>query len=202
MAVITELPNDVQQFEARRRATFKVSNGYPPTKYLTPEFLTHFSVVMEFTDEEDSLLWNEVSGLFRRRDTIPATFIDQTLLVEQVDLNVFGNPDSMEIAEHRALALFKVTTGEGERYALTVVHIPYYQKWMDMKTALQAVYSTTGSAVALVGMPRDYSQCAYMPEPASGECYTLLPVCGNAGCTYGPVGDFAAAVLTKGSIHY
>ena len=71
-----------------------------------------------------------------------------------------------------------------------------------MKTALQAVYSTTGSAVALVGMPRDYNQCTYMPEPANGECYTLLPVCGDAGCTYGPVGDFAAAVLTKGSIHY
>ena len=108
----------------------------------------------------------------------------------------------MEIAEHRALALFKVTTGEGDQYALTVIHIPYYQKRMDMKTALQAVYSTTGSAVALVGMPRDYNQCAYMPEPTSGECYTLLLVCGDTGCTYGPVGDFAAAVLTKGSIHY
>ena len=108
----------------------------------------------------------------------------------------------MDIAEHRALALFKLITDEGDRYALTVAYIPYYQKQMDMKTVLQAVHSTMGNAVALVGMPQDYTKCAYMPEPVSGEHYTLLPVCGDAGVTFGPVGDFAAAVLTKGSTHY
>ena len=41
-----------------------------------------------------------------------------------------------------------------------------------------------------------------MPEPTNGEHYTLLPVCGDTGTTFGPVGDFAAAVLTKGSTHY
>ena len=162
MAAVPELPYEVQQYQAWRRAEFKASNGYSPIKYLTPNFLTYFPVVMESTEEQERLSWNEVSGLFWRRDTIPATFIDQSLLVEQIDLDVFGKPDSMEIAKHRALALFKLITDEGDRYALTVVYIPYYQKRMGMKTALQAVHSTIGNAVALVGMPRGlYQVCLH-----------------------------------------
>ena len=201
MAATPELPFEVQRREARRRAISKADNGFSSAKYLTPNFLMHFPVVMESTEDEEHLTWNEVSGLFWRRDTIPATFIDQALLVEQVDLDVFGKPD-MEIAERRALALFKLVTQEGERYALTVVYIPFHQKRMLMKAALQAVFTTIGSAVALVGMPKDLKQCAYMPEPTNGEHYTLLPVCGDAEIVSGQVSDFAAAMLTKGSAHY
>ena len=197
MVAITELPFEVQRRKAWQRATFKASNGFPATKYLTPNFLIHLPVVMESTEDEKHLTWNEVSGLFWHRDTIPATFIDQALLVEQVDLDVFGKPD-MEVAERRALALFKLITQEGEWYALTVIYIPYYQKRMHMTAALTAVYTTIGNAVALVGMPKDPKQCAYIPEPTNGEHYTLLPVCGDVGTTFGPVSDFAAATLTKG----
>ena len=201
MVAVPELPYKVQQHEARKRATFKASNGYSATKYLTPDFLKHFPVVMESTEVGEHLSWNEVSGLFRCRDAIPATFIDQGLLVEQVDLGVFGKRD-MEVAERRVLALFKLMTKEGDKYALTVVYIPYKQKRMAIQLALPAVHTTIGSAVALVGMPKDFTKCAYMPEPANGEHYTLLPVCGNTEMTFRPVGDFAAAVLTKGSTHY
>ena len=116
-------------------------------------------------------------------------------------MGVFGKRD-MEVAECRALALFKLTTKEGDWYALTVIYIPYKQKRMAIQLALPAVYTTVGSAVALVGMPKDFTKCAYMPEPTNGEHYTLLPVCGDTEMTFGPVGDFAAAVLTKGSTHY
>ena len=137
MAAVPELPYEVQQYEARKRAMFKASNGYSATKYLTPDFLKHFPVVMESTEAEEHLSWNEVSGLFRRRDAIPATFIDQSLLVEQIDLDVFGKRD-MEVAERRALALFKLTTKEGDRYALMVVYIPYQQKRMAIQLVLPA----------------------------------------------------------------
>ena len=121
--------------------------------------------------------------------------------MEQVDIDVFGKSD-MEIAERRALALFKLVTQEGEWYALMVIYIPYYQKRMHMQAALSTVFSTVGSAVALVGMPKDPRQCAYMPEPANGEHYTLLPVSGDMGTASRLVSDFAAAMLTKGSTHY
>ena len=83
-----------------------------------------------------------------------------------------------------------------------MVYIPFHQKRMLMKHALEAVFSTTGSAVALAGMPKDLKQCAYMPEPANGEHYTLLPVSGDAETPFGKASDFAAAMLTKGSAHY
>ena len=121
--------------------------------------------------------------------------------MEEVDLGVFGKPD-VEIAERHALALFKLVTPEGERYALTVIYIPFHQKRMLMKATLQAVFTTIGSAVALVGMPKDLKQCAYMPEPANGEHYTLLPVSGDVETVSGQVSDFAAAMLTKGFAHY
>ena len=63
------------------------------------------------------------------------------------------------------------------------------------------MFKTEGNAVALAGMPKDCSDCAYMPEPSNGEHYTLLPVSGDAAVTHGPVGDFAAAQLAKGSVH-
>ena len=201
MAAVPELLYEIQEFEARRRAEFKASNRYAPVKYLTLQFLSYFPLVMESSEDQDRLSWNEVSGLFRCRDAIPATFIDQKILVEQISLDMFGNRDSTEFAERCSLALFKLITDEGERYALTVVYLPSSQKWMDMNTALEAMYSTNGNAVALVGMPKAYTECAYMPEPTNGEHYTLLPVSGHAGSTFGPVGNFAAAVLTKGSTH-
>ena len=70
-----------------------------------------------------------------------------------------------------------------------------------MASALEAVFKTEGNAVALAGMPKDCLDCAYMPEPSNGEHYTLLPVSGDTAITHGPVGDFAAAQLTKGSVH-
>ena len=102
----------------------------------------------------------------------------------------------------KSLALFKLITDEGDRYALTVIYIPHYQKWMAIQLVLPAVHTTRGNAAALVGMPKEVTKCAYMPEPMNGEHYTLLPVTGDTGVTFGPVGDFAAAVLTKGSTHY
>ena len=201
MAAPSELPFEVQRREARRRATAKAKNGFSSMKYLTPNFLTHFPVVMECKEDEECLTWNEVSGLFRRCDAIPATFIDQVPLVQEVDLGVFGSPDA-EIAERRALALFKLVTQEEERYTLTVVYLPSHQKRLPMKAALEAVFSTAGNAVALVGMPKDIKQCAYMPEPANSEHYTLLPVSGNVDTPSGSVSDFVATLLTKGSAHY
>ena len=199
MAASTELSFQVQEREARRRATAKAEAGLGPARYLTPNFLNYFPVVME--SKADDVTWNEVSRLFRRRDAIPATFIDQAILVHEVQLGVFGGMD-VEIAERRTLALFKLVMGEGDRYGITVVYIPSYQKHLSMESALDVVSSIGGNAVALAGMPKDTKQCAYMPEPANGEHYTLLPVNGDVDTCSGSVSNFPAAWLTKGSAHY
>ena len=201
MAVAPELPHELQQHEIRQRISFKHSNGWRPVQYLSPNFLTRFPLTMSSAETPEGLSWNDVTGLFRRRDTIPVTFIDEDRLIEEVKLNVFDKKPPAEFAERRALALFKLATEEGLFYGLTVVYLPSRQQRLTMVSALEAVFKTEGNAVALVGMPKEYSDCAYMPEPFNGEHYTLLPVSGDTTVTHGPVGDFAAAQLIKGSVH-
>ena len=201
MAAVPELSYELQQHEIRQRANFKRSNGWGPVQYLSPNFLTRFPLAMSSAETPEGISWNDVTGLFRRRDAIPVTFIDEDRLVEEVRLNVFDKKTPTDFAEHRSLALFKLVTEEGLYYGLTVVYLPSRQQRLTMASALEAVFKTEGNAVALAGMPKDYSDCAYMPEPSNGEHYTLLPVSGDAAITHGPVGDFAAAQLTKGSVH-
>ena len=154
---------------------------------------------MSSAETPEGLSWNDVTGLFKRRDAIPVTFIDEQRLVDEVKLNIFDKKPPADFAERRALALFKLATAEGLFYGLTVVYLPSRQQRLTMASALEAVFKTEGNAVALASMPKDYADCAYMPEPSNGEHYTLLPVSGDTGVTHGPVGDFAAAQLIKGS---
>ena len=72
----------------------------------------------------EGLSWNDVSGLFRRCDAIPVTFMDENRLVEEVRLNVFDKKMPTDFAERRSLALFKVATEQGLFYGLTVVYLP------------------------------------------------------------------------------
>ena len=201
MAAVPELPYEPQQHEIRQRVSFKHSNGWEPVQYLSPNFLTRFPLAMSSAETPEGLSWNDVTGLFRRRDTIPVTFIDEDRLVEEVRLNVFNKKTPTDFAESSSLALFKLATEEGLFYGLTVVYLPSRQQRLTMASALEAVFKTEGNAVALAGMPKDCSDCVYMPEPSNGEHYTLLPVSGDAAITHGPVGDFAAAQLAKGSVH-
>ena len=184
MVAVAELSYEHQQFAARRIAEFKASNEYSPVQYLSPLFLSPFPLVMESAEEQEDLSWNDVSGLFQRRDTVPATFIDENILVEQIGLNVFEKQEGSEYAERRALALFKIVSQEGTYYGLTVVYLPSRQQRLGMAAALQAVYSTEGNAVTLAHMPKEYTECAYMPEPMNGEHYTLVPVSGDAGAAF------------------
>ena len=53
-------------------------------------------------------------------------------------------------------------------------------------------------AVALIYMPKN---CTYMPEPSSGDHYTLLPLTGNKDICIGALSTFAEAKLMVASTH-
>ena len=195
---VEELPYEVQQFDSKRRAEYNESNGWFAVHYLTPNFLTYFPVVMEPAGGLENIQWNKIGGLFRQWSSIPATLIDEKILVQLVQLRVFKKD---EYAERHSLALFWIVVEEEVLYALTVVYVPSWQAQLSMYEALTALVSTKGSTVALAHMPKNYKECAYMQELSSGEHFTLVPVSGNTGAAFGPVGAFAAAVLTAGSTH-
>ena len=53
-------------------------------------------------------------------------------------------------------------------------------------------------AVALIYMPKN---CMYMPEPSSGDHYTLLPLTGDKDICIGALSTFTAAKLMVASTH-
>ena len=65
-------------------------------------------------------------------------------------------------------------------------------------TALTNLHTLQMEAVALVYMPKN---CMYMPEPSSGDHYTLLPLTGGKNVSIGVLLAFAAAKLTVVSKH-
>ena len=65
---------------------------------MSPNFLTRFPLAMSSAENFEGLSWNDVSGLFRRCDAIPVTFIDEERLVEEVKLNVFDKKTPTDFA--------------------------------------------------------------------------------------------------------
>ena len=83
-------------------------------------------------------------------------------------------------------------------YALTMVYVPAVQERMRFLPALSGLHQLQMEAVALIYMPKN---CMYMPEPSSGDHYTLLPLTGDKDVCIGALSTFAAAKLTVASTH-
>ena len=58
-------------------------------------------------------------------------------------------------------------------YTLTTVYVPATQERLKFLTTLSGLHNLQMEAVALIYMPKN---CMYMPEPSSGDHYTLLPL--------------------------
>ena len=58
-------------------------------------------------------------------------------------------------------------------YTLTTVYLPAVQERLKFLTALSGLHSLQMEAATLIYMPKNYM---YMPEPSSGDHYTLLPL--------------------------
>ena len=76
-------------------------------------------------------------------------------------------------------------------YALTTVYVPAVQERLKFLTTLSGLHNLQMEAVALI----------YMPEPSSGDHYTLLPLTGDKDICIGALSTFAAAKLMVASTH-
>ena len=86
----------------------------------------------------------------------------------------------------------------GPVYMLTTVYVPAVQERLKFLTALSGLHNLQMEAVTLIYMPKN---CMYMPEPSSGDHYTLLPLTGDKDICIGALSTFAAAKLTVASSH-
>ena len=72
------------------------------------------------------------------------------------------------------------------------------QERLQFLTALTGLHNLQMEAAALIYMPKN---CIYMPEPSTGNHYTLLPLAGGKNICIGALSSFAAAKLTVSSTH-
>ena len=77
MAELTEIPLELQLKEANRQIKMHASKGHKFQQFLSPMFLWRFPAIME---NQISVDWNTVSGVYDRTPTLPITLIDTEIL--------------------------------------------------------------------------------------------------------------------------
>ena len=83
-------------------------------------------------------------------------------------------------------------------YMLATVYVPAIQERLQFLPALTGLHNLQMEAVALIYMPKN---CIYMPEPSTGDHYTLLPLAGGKNICIGALSSFTAAKLMVSSTH-
>ena len=83
-------------------------------------------------------------------------------------------------------------------YILATVYVPAVQERLRFLPALTGLHNLQIEAVALIYMPKN---CIYMPEPSTGDHYTLLPLAGGKNICMGALSSFVAAKLMVSSTH-
>ena len=183
-----ELPYEYQLDEIATRVNKFRADGIQPESYLMPTFLKYFPVTMELGVLAD-IKWNDISGLFVRSLLLPMTYMDNNVLLAMSHQRVWG-PD-LPTAYHPqcSLAVVKLFPS-APVYALATIYVPTTQARIH---SLSALTSLQMEAVALVYMSKS---CIYMPEPSSGNHYTLLPLSRDKNICLGALSTFTAAKLT------
>ena len=180
---------------ASEQTSSAATDGGPPV--LVPQFPHSFPAGNVIGGDPWRALLEWRDRVFRRRDAIPVTFIDEDRLVEEVSW-MFSTRKRLQISP--SIARWRCSSWRLKRassMAWRSSTFPVANKDWPWRLPWRPCSKPRGNAIALAGMPKDCSDCAYMPEPSNGEHYTLLPVSGDAAITHGPVGDFAAAQLTQ-----
>ena len=161
-----------------------------------PTFLKYFPVVMEpgvLTD----INWNDISGLFVRSLVLPMTYVDNEVLLAMSKQWVWEADTPEGYHPQHSLAMVKLYPN-APVYTLAMVYVPTMQERLRFLPALTGLHILQMEAVALIYMPKN---CIYMPEPSTGNHYTLLPLAGGKNICIGVLSSFAAAKLTVSSTH-
>ena len=191
-----ELSHEHQLDNIATRVNFYRVDGIVPELFLMPSFLKYFPVVMEpgvLTDVN----WNNISGLFVQSSVLPMMYVDNDVLVAMSKQQVWETDSSEGYHPRRSLVMVKLYPS-APVYALTTVYVPAIQERLKFLTALSGLHNLQMEAVTLIYMPKN---CLYMPEPSSGDHYTLLPLTRDKDICIGALSTFAAAKLTVASTH-
>ena len=141
--------------------------------------------------------WNNILGLFIQSPVLPMTYVDRDILLGMSKQHLWDAATPEGYHPRRSLAMVKLFPANPV-YALATVYMPSIQGRLRFLTALTNLHNLEMEAVALVYMPMN---CIYMPEPSSGDHYTLLPLTRGKDISIGALLAFAVAKLTVVSKH-
>ena len=172
------------------------ADGIMQESFLMPTFLKYFPMVME-PGVLTNVNWNNISGLFVWSLVLLMTYVDNEVLLAMSRQWVW-EADTPEVYHpRRSLAMVKLYPSVPV-YALTTVYVPAVQERLWFLTALTGLHNWQMEAVALIYMPKN---CMYMPEPSSGDHYTLLPLTEDKNICIGALSSFVALKLMVSSTH-
>ena len=77
MVELTEIPLELQLKEANRQIKLHQSKGHKFQQFLSPMFLRRFPAIM---DNQISVDWNTITGVYDRMPFFPITLIDAEIL--------------------------------------------------------------------------------------------------------------------------
>ena len=179
MAELTEIPLELQLKEANRRIKMHLSKGHKFQQFLSAMFLQRFPAIME---NQISVDWNTVSGIYDRMHTLPITLIDTEILDDW-----FTHPSVWDVSSNLqhtwcVLALVRYmlpTPYKGQPaivFGASFIFIPTCQARTNLRDGLTFLKNTTEDSVVLVAMP---AKPTYSPLPRKSRYLTLLPISGN-----------------------
>ena len=194
-----EIPLELQLKEANRWIKMHQSKGHKFQHFLSPMFLWRFPVIME---NQISVDWNTISGIYDRMPTFPITLIDTEILD-----NWFAHPSVWDVSsnlQHAQCMLALVrhtlpTPYKGQPaivFGASFIFIPAYQACTNLRDGLTFLKNAKEDSVVLVATP---AKPTYSPQPQKGRYLTLLPISGNPDVDRGPLHAFATRGLPVAS---
>ena len=199
MAELTEIPLELQLKEANCRIKMHTSKRCKFQQFLSPMFLWHFPAIME---NQISVDWNTVSGVYGRTPTLPITLIDMEILDDWFTCpSVWDMSSNLQHAQ-RVLAFVRymlLTQYKGQPaivFGASFIFIPTYQARMNLRDGLTFLKNAKEDSVVLVVT---LAKPTYSPQPRKSKYLTLLPISGNPNVDRGPLHAFAAAGLPMAS---
>ena len=199
MAELTEIPLELQLKEANHRIKMHLSKGHKFQQFLSPMFLRRFPTIME---NQISVDWNTVLGVYDRTPMLPITLIDTEILDDWFTRpSVWDMSSNLQHAQHVLAFIHYMlpTPYKGQPavvFGVSFVFIPAYQARTNLRDNLTFLKNAKEDSVVLVAMP---AKPTYSPQPQKSRYLTVLPISGNPDVDQGPLHAFAAAGLPVAS---
>ena len=195
MAELQEIPLNLQLREAHRRIQAHRDKGHKFPQFLLPMFLRKFPAIM---DNQLSIDWDTISGVYDRTPFFPITLIDTEILDDWAAHPSIWEVEPKKQHPRHVLAMVRYTLLACYKGQVAIVFgasfvlIPSHQACTSLSDALSFLKSMTEDCVVLVSTP---SQLRYSPQPRGDKSYTLLSISSDPDVDRGPLHSFVAATL-------